>query len=153
MPATYFEYPYQGNIYVIDIDECELRNGKLVKLPNGNLINITVSEGYFPRIDENTTTQKKPITALVVIGADDTFTREFTGDWEPLIELINIAAAVNTLFAVILIKKEYRRLEAGGLAKMKKDFSERAFALLSLQEDYIRDGKPSLELFRTGRCP
>ncbi|MBU0534828.1 hypothetical protein KKC62_01455 [Patescibacteria group bacterium] len=153
MEVTYFQYPWRGNIYALDVDESELRNGKPVKLPAGSLVTVTVPKGYFPEVEENAASKEGALTARVVISADDTFQREFKGNWKPLIELINIAAAVNTLFTIILTNEEFHRLKKGGLAKMEKKFSKRAFSLLYLYDSYVEEGKPSLELFRTGRCP
>lgn len=151
MPV-YFQYPWCGNIYAVDVDEGEFRSGRLVILPDGNLLNMTVKEGYYPVVGEAEISQEDPVPARIAIAAEEGFQRKFEGDWEPLIKLINIASEVNTLFSVILTKEEYTRLEEGGLEEMKEKFSERAFSLLSLQEDYVEENTPSLELWRTCHC-
>lgn len=151
--VVYVEYPYRGHAYAIDVDETELRKGRAVRLPGIGVVQITTKEGYFPTVDPNITSTEEVLNARIVISKDDPCERTFRGDWKPLVDIINTAAAVNTLFTIKLTKKEYRRLEKGGLEEMKDEFTERAFSLLYLYEDYLGKDKPSLELFRTGSCP
>ena len=151
MPVTYFEYPWQGSVYAVDVEETELRSGRPVKLPDGNLIMVTVLDGYFPKVEKISTTQESALPTRVVI-AKGNFQMEFDGNWELLTELINAAAAVNTLFSIRITMEEYKRLESGGLAQLKEKLSSRAYSLISLEEDTWNGGGPAVELLRTCGC-
>ena len=152
MSVTYFEYPWRGSVYAISVDETKLRKGRLVELPDGRLVKVTVPQGRFPQTEEAAATQKTYLPARVVIETTGDFQRDFVGKWEPLIEPINAAAAVNTLFSVRLTREEYQRLKSGSLAQLEEKLSERARSLIRLEEDTWNGGGPALELLRTGSC-
>jgi hypothetical protein len=102
-------------------------------------------------VRESTTTEETKYVANVVIEANG-YQVEYQGNWEPLVELINIAAATNSLFTVILTVEEYELLKGGELKILKMRFSERVASLLYLSAPGSRDKRPTLELYRLGHC-
>jgi hypothetical protein len=153
MRVTYFEYPSRGSVFAIDKDERALRKGRIVQLPDGHLIKVTVREGYFPNIDELEGNSEGEIIPARLVIAENNFQQSFEGDWNPLITCINAAAAVNTLFTVVLTAEDYERLANGGFTQLKKKLSPRAKSLIRLEEDSWNGVGAALELLRTGRCP
>ncbi len=154
--ATYFEYPWRGDVYAVDVSR-RTWGRLLVRLPSGEVISLLLEPGRFPKADGPLQDRFGPeeIRKALLVFKREEAEREYKGNWTPLIELLNAAAAVNTLFAIILTPEEYARLESGGLERLKKRLSARAASLLMLCEDPWHDTgeKPTLELLRTGRCP
>ncbi|MBI2414878.1 hypothetical protein HYV31_03555 [candidate division WWE3 bacterium] len=151
MKTTHFQYPWNGPVYSFEARDAQLLDGVNVILPDGNTeVRVTVLEDHFPTVGKPVELQINQPHAKVVIP-ENGFQVKFDGKWKSIAKLVNAAAAVNTLFSVILTHEEYYRLNLGGLDQIKYLFSERAFSLLYLYDDYRTDG-PSLELFRTGTC-
>lgn len=149
----YFEWPrWRGVVY--SVDERAAKVGSVVFLPDETQLLLPRDPGGYIEVVENTThLVAERFNVERIFDTNEESSCSFGGDWEPLIRLINAAAAVNTLFGVTLTAEEYRHLFANQEAEfeaLKQKFSPRAASLLYLVEF---DGDYSVELYRTGRCP
>ncbi|MDP1710704.1 MAG: hypothetical protein Q8L46_02085 [candidate division WWE3 bacterium] len=120
-------------------------------------VKLILKPGYFPKVFEGIPPNKAVIWDSRLVFRITQAEAEFRGSWRPFLELFNAAAAVNALFVVILTPEEYARLAGGGLERLKKRLSRRAASFLRLYGvDEVwpcTDGRPTLELLRTSRCP
>lgn len=65
---------------------------------------------------------------------------DFTGDWGDHLPVMEEAAEDNELYHVVLTRKEYERLDEGGLVDLKTFCSELLFSKLFLSEDHNGQG-------------
>ena len=149
----YFEWPaWMGTVYAVD--PIAIGFMSVVVLPDGvELQLIKDIDGFVEVLPASTRNLAKNYEAERIFNSRGEANPTFAGDWEPLIKLINAAAAVNNLFGVKLDSKEFERLSANGEAEfevLKQKLSPRAASLINLVDF---DGDLSLELYRTGMCP
>lgn len=148
----YFQYPSsRGPVYKVDLAAI----GQLVTLVESVTIRIVVNKyGYIEMSEvypDNFKESKLFEAEKIFDPADGEPT--FSGKWEPFIEPINAAAAVNTLFKVKLPREVYQVLSKNEeeFDALKKRFSPRAASLLRF-DDW--DKNPGLFLCRTCEgCP
>jgi hypothetical protein len=77
---------------------------------------------------------------------------DFTGDWGDHLPVMEEAAEDNELYHVVLTRKEYERLDEGGLVTLKTRCSALLANKLYLAEDYLGQGD-ILIVLRYGSCP
>jgi len=159
MTTEYFEYPWRGNVYKVDLGWfANEASSALVKIPDSNeIIRLRVRPGYFPEVFELKDSDGGYDMLAELMFCEEDTERKFEGSWDPIIPLIDAAAGVNTLFRVVLTLAEYHNLkDKGGFTKLKKRLSPKAASLVELNKESAfgaEDGLPSLELLRTGSCP
>lgn len=157
----YFKFPsWQGDVYqTAAIDSSSF----VAVLPNGKAVKLVCKDGFVMHVRELSTKEalaaNQEVCALI-LRADLVFGRaeavqEWRGDWnDRLIEMIEAAAAVNTLFVVHLPRDEYEKLRTGGLENLQKRFSEGAVSRMKLSEDSVIDFRGhALDILRFGSCP
>jgi hypothetical protein len=158
----YFGWPlpaWCGKVY--RVDPKAVRVGSIVSLPDGIELQLTLEDDYLVVTGTSSRNRSQAATfqAEFVFDTDDS-TRIFEDNWNILLDLINAAAAVNSLFTVYLTPEEYQRLAANNeseFERLKENMSRRAASLVVLHEADFGDqeggGRPSVSLYRTGRCP
>lgn len=77
---------------------------------------------------------------------------KFTGDWGDHLPVMEEAAEDNELTHVVLKRKEYKRLDKGGLNHLKTRCSKLLADKLYLAKDYMGQGDVLIVL-RFGECP
>ena len=163
----YFEYPERrGGVFELNVP-----NGHLFS-PDTDIVQLNDSAGTKVSLTMTNETHVSSVTKIVnegftfpgriwkatlVFREKDAVQQydQYDRNWSVLIPKINAAAAVNTLFVVLLPETEYQRLLAGGLDDLKDKLSPRAASLVTLNDRSSIDWsttKPALDLYRTGRC-
>lgn len=161
MAKVYFQPEWRGSVYSVPEEACVFA-GDVAQLKDGRLVELEVLEVKPPIVKEVHFVDEVPTVggrkgriwqATVEIDCQEG-EGIFKDSWDPFIPKLNAAAAVNTLYWVILTPEEHKRLMKGGLEELKAKLSPRAANLLYVWDEWtFEDGEhPALQLLRTGRC-
>lgn len=150
----YFSWPgWCEVVYEVPLDA--LKPTSITVLPGGTELQLVNNDGWIEA--SKTSSQDRPGAARIqaerIFDASNDPPRQFTGDWEEHLRLLNIAAAANVVLYVDVPPEEYKRLHANGekeLEALKGKLSERAASLLYLF-DY-GDGQRYVQMCHTGSC-
>lgn len=150
---AYFEFPRREFVYEVGMSA--VGPGKLVRLPEGTLVNLANTELHEVTEVSNNNTDQQVFDAKRVFHPFKPPEFLFEGDWLSLLWRLNAAATTNNLFHIYLTLAEYMRLSAGEWEHLLQLMSPDARELVQLHEHFYMDEqeRPAIELLRYGRCP
>lgn len=151
----YFSWPgWCDTVYEVPLNA--LDSASITVLPDGTELQLVLRDGWI-EVDKASSRDRPKATliqAKKMFDARNDPPRQFTGDWEPHLRWLNIAAATNVVLYVEVPPEEYERLHADGekeFETLKGRLSDRAASLLFLF-DY-GEGKQFVQMCHTGSCP